>query len=604
MKRFATVLLLISVLFLSACQNATNRQLQDAERLVTTNPDSALAVLDSIPQEGLTSEGDLALWNMLRTWALYRNYEKVIPIEPLDQAFEYFTREQPCTSLDSVRVAQAYYLRSVVRQDQKIGENQEWAQDMYEAALAVEGSSNHTLAAMIFQRNASMHYDIRDYDEAISWNKKYIREAHLAENYGEEVTAYINLSLSLYEKDRDGDAIPTIRKAIALARQHNMLTEEGKCYGDLSVFFSHSGQLDSALVYALKAKDIDEKQYKSGQRREQVRYIHVAEAYRRLGIADSAIIYAKKDIDNPSIITRRNAAQMLYMIYNEVVHDYQLSLKWMQMQKAIEDTIHIEQEGQQMNTNKTVVNEKKAKEAATRQVHRTQYWIHIIVVLAVLSIVGIVVFNRRRYHAMLKKQEERFNEMLAQQNAKLAEIRAAKQEAQARAEEQNVASTEPAADAVGTQVASSEGTTAAPSAQPHVATDTPAVEEAKAEAAVVMPVVERVTLTGTTKESLSVRVDDLLYLASEGNYINVAYIHADGLVKQKMLRQTMTAIENMLNDCPNVVRCHRAFCVNLHHVTKAHRSSSGLTLTLDATDFLVPVSKTYISTIMRSVGHE
>ena len=52
------------------------------------------------------------------------------------------------------RKALAYYLRAVVRQDNKSGSEAEWASDLLLATKEIKGSDNHMLAALINLRYA------------------------------------------------------------------------------------------------------------------------------------------------------------------------------------------------------------------------------------------------------------------------------------------------------------------------------------------------------------------------------------------------------------------------------------------------------------------
>ena len=79
----------------------------------------------------------------------------------------------------------------------------------------------------------------------------------------------------------------------------------------------------------------------------------------------------------------------------------------------------------------------------------------------------------------------------------------------------------------------------------------------------------QVTLEGTTNEHVSLDISDLLYIEAVGNYVKVTQLH-DGEVKTNMLRATMKQMEDALEAYPMIVRCHRAFMVNLLHVFVSH----------------------------------
>jgi hypothetical protein len=96
-----------------------------------------------------------------------------------------------------------------------------------------------------------------------------------------------------------------------------------------------------------------------------------------------------------------------------------------------------------------------------------------------------------------------------------------------------------------------------------------------------------ITLTGNTKDTLTLFPRELLYLEAVGNYIKIHYQN-NGQVSQKMLRVTMQQMEELLNDYPFLVRCHRSFIVNTHQIEKI----KGLKLWLKSMDTIIPISKT------------
>ena len=95
---------------------------------------------------------------------------------------------------------------------------------------------------------------------------------------------------------------------------------------------------------------------------------------------------------------------------------------------------------------------------------------------------------------------------------------------------------------------------------------------------------------------LDISVKDLIYIESEGNYIKVTYLH-DGNVQQKMIRNTLKQIEQMVLSFNHIIRCHRAFLVNTHQVIKIDGNARGYYLTLRNCSQEVPVSRAYTTLI-------
>lgn len=102
-----------------------------------------------------------------------------------------------------------------------------------------------------------------------------------------------------------------------------------------------------------------------------------------------------------------------------------------------------------------------------------------------------------------------------------------------------------------------------------------------------------ITLSGSTKESISIRPEDILYIESEGNYVNVHY-RQDDKTTFKLLRSTIKQMEEALQNHTMFIRCHRAFIVNINYISDTKGNSQGYQLTLDNIHQEIPVSRTYL----------
>ena len=107
------------------------------------------------------------------------------------------------------------------------------------------------------------------------------------------------------------------------------------------------------------------------------------------------------------------------------------------------------------------------------------------------------------------------------------------------------------------------------------------------------------TFMGNTRDTLDIPLNDLIYVESEGNYIKVTY-QQDGNVHQKMIRNTLKQIEQMVEPFHHIIRCHRAFLVNTHQVVKIDGNARGYYLSLRNCTQEVPVSRAYTSIVKQN----
>jgi hypothetical protein len=96
---------------------------------------------------------------------------------------------------------------------------------------------------------------------------------------------------------------------------------------------------------------------------------------------------------------------------------------------------------------------------------------------------------------------------------------------------------------------------------------------------------------------LSVKKDNLLYIESSDNYVNIFYLNKEKISKF-LLRNTMKKMEEIFQNS-EIVRCHRCFMVNFEKVKIIRKDKEGLQLELDLPSAIdIPVSRSYIDRVM------
>ena len=111
---------------------------------------------------------------------------------------------------------------------------------------------------------------------------------------------------------------------------------------------------------------------------------------------------------------------------------------------------------------------------------------------------------------------------------------------------------------------------------------------------------ESLLLRGTTNESVTLQISHLLYIEAVGNYVKVRYLR-DNQVHADMLRATMKQMEETLQGYPMIVRCHRAFLVNLSQVEQIVSHSGSTQLIVKHCHESLPVSRSNMSTIKEAL---
>ena len=121
----------------------------------------------------------------------------------------------------------------------------------------------------------------------------------------------------------------------------------------------------------------------------------------------------------------------------------------------------------------------------------------------------------------------------------------------------------------------------------------------------------QITLEGTTNEHVTLEISDLLYLEAVGNYVKVlckakrqsrALALQNNDVHTTMLRATMKQMEDALQAYPMIVRCHRAFMVNLGQVEQISSNSRAMQLVMRHSHDAIPVSRSNVNKLKELLG--
>ena len=107
-------------------------------------------------------------------------------------------------------------------------------------------------------------------------------------------------------------------------------------------------------------------------------------------------------------------------------------------------------------------------------------------------------------------------------------------------------------------------------------------------------------LRGTTNESVTLQISHLLFIEAVCNYVKVNHLR-DGQVHTDMLRATMKQMEETLQDYPMIVRCHRAFLVNLGQVEQIVSHSGSTQLLIKHCHESLPVSRSNMAQIKAAI---
>lgn len=109
-------------------------------------------------------------------------------------------------------------------------------------------------------------------------------------------------------------------------------------------------------------------------------------------------------------------------------------------------------------------------------------------------------------------------------------------------------------------------------------------------------------LGGNKKEELSFNIEELLFIKSLENYVEI-YLFNKQKIQKNILRSTLTKIKSQIH-CESVIQVHRSYIVNLKNTTEIIGKSPNYKLKLYHSDFEIPISRTKIKFIREKVQQE
>ena len=89
---------------------------------------------------------------------------------------------------------------------------------------------------------------------------------------------------------------------------------------------------------------------------------------------------------------------------------------------------------------------------------------------------------------------------------------------------------------------------------------------------------------------------NFIFAKSEGNYCTIYYLQ-NAVLEKKLIRTSLSNLENQLLAEKNIVRCHRSYLINKLHIISKKGNAQGLKLSLRNIEEQIPVSRNYLQAL-------
>jgi hypothetical protein len=104
------------------------------------------------------------------------------------------------------------------------------------------------------------------------------------------------------------------------------------------------------------------------------------------------------------------------------------------------------------------------------------------------------------------------------------------------------------------------------------------------------------------EDDFIIKSDDFVYAETADNYVFIYFLENNTLTK-KVIRTTLTKIEEDCEKLNNIARTHRSFIVNLKYLEDFSGNAQGLKLKLKNSETLIPVSRKMVDDVKKKIAH-
>lgn len=249
---FLYVLIIVAIFFISCISSDRNRLiLLQAESCIDNLPDSALALLDDIDYETITSQENQAVYALLYTQAKYKLEDIPETDSLIDFAISFFK-----SNGDDRRLAMSYYYKGAVNYDR--GEYKTSMINLKEAEMLVDVSSDDDLANKIYQMLAYVNYASGNKDLSLKYSKYFFESSLRLKQQELIVHGMVMVSSSfstLNQPDSSFTYLERVLKMPELSKLSDSLLKAG-VWSNVSGMYLNKGDHVQAEFFARKADSI------------------------------------------------------------------------------------------------------------------------------------------------------------------------------------------------------------------------------------------------------------------------------------------------------------------------------------------------------------
>lgn len=282
-------ILLISVsLFLGACNShsETLSLLRESGRIVETDPEKALFLLDSISNPEEMSEYHLMEYHVRIVQARYKNFIPVSSDTAIFKARDYFTKK--VGSNWQLSFLGYFYSGCVYRER----EQYEYAVKEYKQALHIaEQYKDEEQQAFVLYNIGNLYFNKRSYGQALEYYRLAVNKYD--GHYSEMMVCLHAVAQAALLCDKIDDALFFFEKGLNLAEKQNDKVQAVNFLHDKAIALYNQHEYEEALLLLYQAKELEPDTTQFARY-----YLNLANIYKDIGKRDSTALYTRKLLES------------------------------------------------------------------------------------------------------------------------------------------------------------------------------------------------------------------------------------------------------------------------------------------------------------------
>ena len=377
----------IGLLFLlTGCYPDMKPQLEEAEALLTENPDSAYRLLQSIERPERRQEAEYATWCLLMTQATDKSFREHTSDSLIRVAVRYFSKQH-----DPERLATALYTQG--RVEKELGKNEEAAQLFVKALDVAKGGEDYKLQYLASSQLGTLYAYSHLDSLAFSAYEQALHFAELAQDSSSISYSHAYLGRVYGLREEWDKAIEAYKQSIAISEKISSVSALCLGLNELSAVYCRVNKYQEAFDCLQRVLDLPDSPLRNNQA---VTYLNMGDLLRLMGNYDLAVAYLEKAQATTNLYTKRSIYQCLSYLYEEK-QDYEKCVKYNNLFWQYDDSIQkIEKQKEIIAVEKKYNNEKLLSEKRQLELKHTEHLLMGCTILFLFIFTFLFIYARKQ----------------------------------------------------------------------------------------------------------------------------------------------------------------------------------------------------------------